>query len=162
MKTDIGEYIVGAYLKSIKECDFIDYNVRIPGGGLKGLSELDVVGLNFKTNTAYLCEVTTHIRGLLYGNNQTTVQKIIQKHEVQKEYAEIILKDIPNIEFMFWSPYVRTGYITEKLREIDTLQLVINQDYTSCINEMRAIASKHTNDLGKPFLRTLQILEHLR
>jgi hypothetical protein len=46
MKT--GEYFVGAYLKSVKDCDFIDYNVRIPGGGLKGLSELDVVGLNFK------------------------------------------------------------------------------------------------------------------
>ena len=33
-----------------------------------------VIALNFDTNTAYLCEVTTHIRGLLYKNNQETGQ----------------------------------------------------------------------------------------
>jgi len=52
MKTDVGEYIVGAYLKIIEECDVIDYNVRVPGGGLEGLNELDVVGLDFKNQTA--------------------------------------------------------------------------------------------------------------
>ncbi len=77
MKTEIGEYIVGAYLKVIKNCDFIDYNVRFPGGGLKGLGELDVIGLDFKNKSAYLCEVTTHIRGLLYKDNITTVEKIL-------------------------------------------------------------------------------------
>ena len=65
MLTDVGEYFVGAYLQLGEGCDFVDYNVRPPGGGLKGLEELDVVGLNFKTRTAFLCEVTTHIRGLL-------------------------------------------------------------------------------------------------
>ena len=30
MLTDIGEFIVGAYLQLIEECDFIDYNVRPP------------------------------------------------------------------------------------------------------------------------------------
>lgn len=59
MLTDIGEFIVGAHLQLIEECDFIDYNVRPPCGGLKGLGELDVVGLNFNSNTPYLCEVTT-------------------------------------------------------------------------------------------------------
>ncbi|GAA0595148.1 hypothetical protein GCM10009001_09090 [Virgibacillus siamensis] len=162
MQTDVGEYIVGAYLKSIKECDFVDYNIRIPGGGLKGLSELDVVGINFKSNTAYLCEVTTHIRGLLYGSNKTTVEKIKQKHKNQKDYADAMLNNFPNKVFMLWSPYVPVGYITENLRSIETLELVINQDYTSCVNEMKHIASKNTNDLGNPFLRTLQILEHLR
>ena len=88
MLTEIGEYIVGAHLQLIEECDFIDYNVRPPGGGLKGLGELDVIALNFDTNTAYLCEVTTHIRGLLYKNNQETVARIKRKHKRQKEYAE--------------------------------------------------------------------------
>ena len=31
MLTDIGEFIVGAHLQLIEECDFIDYNVRPPG-----------------------------------------------------------------------------------------------------------------------------------
>ena len=48
IKTDIGEYIVGAYLKIIKECDFVDYNVRPPGGGLEGLNESNIVGLDYK------------------------------------------------------------------------------------------------------------------
>ena len=46
MKTQIGEYIVGSYLKERLSCDFVDYNVRPPGGGLAGLAQLDVVGLN--------------------------------------------------------------------------------------------------------------------
>lgn len=162
MQTDVGEYIVGAYLKCIKNCDFVDYNVRIPGGGLKGLAELDVVGLNLKTNTAYLCEVTTHIRGLLYRNNKFTVKKIKQKHEIQQEYAELLLENFSKKIFMFWSPYVPEGYITKNLRNIETLELVINKDYTSCIQQMKKVAADNTNDLGNPFLRTLQILEHLK
>ncbi|MDX8044620.1 hypothetical protein SH601_01355 [Gracilibacillus sp. S3-1-1] len=98
---------------------------------MKGLGELDVVGLNFKTNTAYLCEVTTHIRGLQYGNNLETVQKIKKKHEVQKEYANIILSNFSNKVYMFWSPYVQIGYTTNELKKIDMLETVINKDYTA-------------------------------
>lgn len=103
MKTNIGEYIVGAYLKIIKYCDFVDYNVRHPGGGLKGLNELDVVGLDFKNKKAYLCEVTTHITGLLYKDNKTTVKRIKNKHKIQKEYAEAHLSSFPVRYYMFWS-----------------------------------------------------------
>ncbi|MBN2395747.1 MAG: hypothetical protein JXC36_04700 [Candidatus Atribacteria bacterium] len=37
IKTDIGEYIVGAYLKVIEKCDFIDYNARPPVAVLESL-----------------------------------------------------------------------------------------------------------------------------
>ena len=47
MNTTMGEYITGAYLKLILECDVVDYNVRPPGGGRAGLAEFDVVGLKF-------------------------------------------------------------------------------------------------------------------
>ena len=76
MKTEIGEYIVGAYLKQKCGCDFVDYNVRPPGGGLEGLAELDVVGLNFEKGQAFLCEVTTHLHGLRYGSYQESVEKV--------------------------------------------------------------------------------------
>ena len=40
MLTDIGEFMVGAHLRLVRECDFVDYNIRPPGGGLAGLEEL--------------------------------------------------------------------------------------------------------------------------
>ena len=76
MSTEMGEYVVGAYLKLEEGCDFVDFNVRPPGGGLKGLGELDVVGLNFRTKTAFLCEVSTHIKGLTYGSYPKTVERV--------------------------------------------------------------------------------------
>jgi hypothetical protein len=76
MLTDVGEYLVGAYLQLHEECDVVDYNVRPPGGGLEGLEELDVVRFNFKTDSVFICEVTTHIRGLLYVNNRQTVERL--------------------------------------------------------------------------------------
>ena len=80
MLTDVGEYIVGAYLRLILKGDFVDYNVRRPGGGLQGLDELDVLGLDSRDKRAYLCEVTTHLRGVLYKNNKTTVSRIKNKY----------------------------------------------------------------------------------
>ncbi len=162
MLTDIGEFIVGAYLQLVEECDFIDYNVRPPGGGLKGLSELDVVGLNFKKNTAYLCEVTTHIRGVLYKNNQETISRIIKKHERQKEYAKTYLNNFKKHRFMFWSPVVPVGYITENLQKIETLESVINGKYKKCIEQLRSLAKETTHDVRNPFFRMLQIMEHMR
>jgi len=163
IETGIGEYIVGAYLKVIKQCDFIDYNVRPPGGGLKGLNELDVVGLDFKKKVAYLCEVTTHIRGLLYGKgNEDSIKRIKKKYRKQKEYAKKYLSSFTDRHFMFWSPVVPVGYLTKELSKIKRLELIINKQYTDCIDELTEEAKKRTYNVGNPFFRTLQILEHLR
>ena len=165
MHTDIGEYIVGAYLKIIEECDFVDYNVRFPGGGLAGLNELDVLGLDFKNKEAYLCEVTTHIRGLSYGDNRKTVDRIIDKHERQKQYAKDNLGDFKKRIYMFWSPVVPIGYLTRNLSnhpKLRELHLVINDKYTQSINALIKQAKKETKDTGNLFFRVLQILEHLK
>lgn len=162
MLTDVGEYIVGAYLQLIEGCDFIDYNVRVPGGGLEGLGELDVIGLNFSNNTAYLCEVTTHIRGLQYGNNQATVERIRHKHERQRAYAQNHLTQFNNFVYMLWSPVVPVGYQTEHLAQIEGLQLVINGEYKRRVEQLRELAGSTTHDARNPFFRILQILEHMR
>lgn len=146
----------------IQNCDFIDYNVRPPGGGLQGLNELDVVGLDFTNKIAYLCEVTTHIRGLSYGGNEKTVETIRKKHEYQKKYAEKYLTDFHQKQFMFWSPYVPVGYITDELSEVESLEMIINQRYSKCIDLLKEKAKDMTHDVGNPFFRTLQILECLR
>lgn len=162
MTAEMGEYVVGAYLKLEEGCDFVDYNVRPPGGGLKGLEELDVVGLNFKSETAYLCEVTTHIKGLLYVDNRTTVERVKNKYRRQCQYAERYLGNFPTHRFMFWSPVVPRGYLTENLDRIEGLDLVLNGRYRECIDRLRERARVEAQDTGNPFFRALQILEHLR
>ncbi len=162
MGTEMGEYVVGAYLKIVIGCDFVNYNVRRPEGGLAGLDELDVIGLDFKNKVAYLCEVTTHIRGLLYKDNRTTVERIKHKYENQQKYTKDHLPDFPSRHFMFWSPVVPEGYLTQNLQKIKGLELIMNKGYASRINELRQEAKKKKNDTGNPFFRALQILEHLR
>ena len=162
MPTEMGEYLVGAYLKLIKGCDFVDYNVRVPGGGLAGLNELDVIGIHFRESTAYLCEVTTHLRGLLYVNNQATVKRVREKYNKQKEYASSYLNQFQHREFMYWSPYVPVGYLTTHLRQINGLQLVINGEYKRRVNELREKASKEKQETGNPVFRVFQILGALR
>jgi hypothetical protein len=162
MKTEAGELIVGAYLKVIWNCDVVTYNSRPPGGGLRGLEEIDVIGLQFQSKTAYLCEVTTHLNGLDYGGNPQTVERVIQKFQRLRAYAEDILSDFPNRHLMFWSPVVPQGYIIDNLRKVNGLELIINQDYTRCIDELREKARSRTNDENNDSFRLLQLLEHLR
>ena len=163
MQTDIGEYIVGAYLAIIADCPFVQYNVRAPGGGLDGLNELDVVGLNVDTGTAYLCEVATHLDGLNYGTgNAATIARIAKKHEWQRGYATEHLVAFPQRHYMLWSPVVPIGALTAGLGTLADLELVINGDYTARIAALRARAWQNTADHNNPFFRTLQILEHLK
>jgi hypothetical protein len=162
MLTDVGEYLVGAYLQLVDGCDFVQYNVRPPHGGLEGLNELDVVGFNFASKTAYLCEVTTHIRGLLYGTNSETVQKLKDKHERQKAYAVKYLTNFDKLIFQFWSPVVPVGAITSGLSEFKELQLVVNDEYTRRVKKLQELARSTTYDARNPVFRLLQILAHLR
>lgn len=161
MLTDIGEYMVGAYLQLKLDCDVVDYNVRPPGGGLEGLEEMDVIGIDLKSHRAYLCEVTTHIRGLLYTDNRTTVERIKKKHERQKRYGAKFLEEF-ECQYMFWSPVVPVGFITEGLSHLIDLQLVINGEYKRRIEELRTLARATTHDARNPVFRVLQILEHMR
>ncbi len=140
----------------------MDYNVRPPGGGLEGLGELDVIGLDPDSGRAILCEVTTHIRGLLYVSNTETISRIRRKHERQQEYARRHLSSFDPVTFMFWSPVVPVGYLTTHLPEIEGLELVINETYAAKVEELRALARVQSHDSGNDFFRFLQIMERLR
>ncbi len=157
-----GEYICGAYLKLVEECDIVDYNVRPPGGGIEGLGELDVVGIKLKARTAFFCEVTTHLGGLQIGKNYlATIEKIEEKFVRQKKYAYQKYGDF-HCRFQYWSPKVSKENIVPKLRErISDLELVVNQAYTDKIEQLRVLAKERTETTGNPFFRTLQILERL-
>lgn len=163
MLTDIGEYIVGAYLKLEMQCDFVDYNVRPPGGGLKGLGELDVVGLDTTRSVAHLCEVTTHILGLMIGGSvDETINKLVQKRDRQREYAAAHLKAFKEVRYSYWSPVVTSKALLERLQGLEGVELVINGEYKRRVEMLRARARRETHDARNPVFRMLQILEHLR
>ena len=164
MNTEMGEYLVGAWLKEVKECDFIQYNARLPEGHLPGLNEVDVIGLDLKNKIAYLCEVTTHLRGVLYGTYQKTIEKIRDKFAGDKEFSDKILKDFPTRHYMLWSPVVPEGKLTSQLTELERngVELVVNRKYAERIRELTTAAHRKANDTGNPAFRLLQILEHLR
>ncbi len=162
MAKDMGEHVVGAYLKYELGCDFVEYGVRPPVGGQEGQAEFDVVGFDFKSSIAYLCEVATHVRGLDYGGNPVTVSKIRDKHERQRGYASQYLSSFHRVRFMFWSPYVPRGYLTENLAKIDGLELVINGAYKDRVDDLRRRAAADTRDSNEPFFRALQIVEHMK
>ena len=106
--------------------------------------------------------MTTHIRGVLYRSNAETVERIRKKHARQRDYAAKHLKAFPKITFMFWSPVVPVGFITDGLATIEGLEIVINQDYAKRIDELRTLARTAAHDAGNDFFRALQILEHVR
>lgn len=160
MSTEIGEFVAGAYLRLCETCDVVDYNARSSKKGLEGLGEIDVVGLRFSDQTAFLCEVSTHLDGLNYGDG--TIERIRSKLKHQRGYAASVLSSFKVHRFMLWSPRVAVGAKTKALSEIDDLELVVNEAYTARVNQLRALARETTKDIGNPFFRSLQLLEHLR
>lgn len=163
MATEMGEYLVGAYLRVVLGCDVVDYNVRLAGGGSTGQNELDVVGMDFDRGIAYLCEVATHVKGLNYGKgNADTVLQLTKKHDWQRSYASQRLAQFPVHRFMFWSPNVPVGALTKGLSSIETLELVVNGEYKRRVAELAQCAGRQKEDIGNPAFRLLQVLEALR
>lgn len=168
IKTEIGEYVVGAYLSLVEKCDAIVYNVKPPGGGIEGLGELDVIGYRFTDKSVFMCEVATHLNGLLIvgkNNKDNTVNKVKEKHDRQKLYASKYLNLFEHVHFMLWSPVVRGEEKIKGLSEISELELIINEEYSHKINILKELARKSdtkTSDIGNPFFRTLQLLQRLR
>lgn len=89
---DIGESIVGAYMRYIRECEVVVYNTFLRGQQ----GELDVVAL--KTGVprrVWLCEVTTHIGGMLYpsvdgtdGTVKTVAMDMDLSFVINEDYTE--------------------------------------------------------------------------
>ena len=78
---NVAEEITGEYLRYIKGCNFVEYNVKGPHQ-----TEIDVIGLKMAENTIYVCEVAAHVQGLQYVNTKTsqpnTANKFIQKFKL--------------------------------------------------------------------------------
>ena len=165
----MGESAVGAYLRLCIGCEIVTYNQRlskIPNE----MGETDVLGIDIDRTTIYICEVVTHLGGILYGSgNESTLKKLTEKFERAAEYGS---RAFPNhrLVLMLWAPNVPVGYLTNGLQALQErlakrhylLELRINRAYAESIDELRELAHQVTKDYGEPFFRALQILEHLR
>jgi hypothetical protein len=180
-----GEQLVGAYLSIVEDCDLVSYNQRSREQGQQ--LELDVVGVESTngTQTVFACEVVTHLDGRLYtgtsstnrwtefGNEsyQHSLEKVWQKFERSHGYVRDVFDDAEDYRLQLWATRVSEGYLTNGLAQLAVefeeehgvpLELVINEEYTSRIDELRDVAASTTKAYGQPGFRYLQILENLQ
>lgn len=180
-----GEQLVGAYLRVIKQCDLVTYNQRSMEQGDQ--MELDVLGVKSTPDgqRIFACEVVTHLDGQLYsgtpssdewdeyGNDsyQYSLERISEKFERIVHYLNVVFDDLSLAKIQLWSPYVSEGYQTKGLAEVvdrterehePSVQLVINDDYTDRIDDLRDAAGSSSKDYSETGFRYLQILEGMR
>ena len=171
-----GEHLVGQYLRQIKNCDFVEYNLQT----IFKQGEIDVVGIDSVQKKIYICEVATHLEtGLQYVKNKRpdNVNRFISKFEKNIKYAKTNFKEY-NCFFMLWTPIIkipkREITINSQLRDIQEieehlekkhnikLEIIYNEKYLDCINELREKAKNTTQEMKSPIMRFLQIEEKLK
>ena len=172
----IAEEITGEWLRHIKKCDFVEYNVKGPHQ-----TEIDVIGLQMAQNTIYVCEVAAHVLGLQYVNTKTkrpnTTNKFIQKFKKDKSYIDAHFPSFRKV-YMLWSPVVKVSKMGAKYNALQAvkdvqmqlqeelqiqLELVVNERYLAAINELKEFASRRSYDLSKSaVLRYFQIEGYLQ
>lgn len=154
---EIGESLVGAYQRHVRQCHTVAFNQFIPGKQ----GEIDVIGIAGAGDSqrVWMAEVAVHLDGLKYGGYENTALKIATKVATAREYATEIYVDSPSV-IEFWSPYVPSGLVT-LLEQVD-VELVVNHDFTDRINELAELASRGTKRYGDEGFRFLQLMTHLK
>jgi hypothetical protein len=163
--TDLGESLVGAYMRHVEHCSIVLYNSFLADQQ----GEVDVVavkpGAPGAQRTVYLCEVTTHI-GAMAAN---TVKKVPAKLGRLREFAELTFPGEQHC-FQWWSPYVNEGASTAAFAQLCadwqaegySLEFILNEDYTRRIGQLVEVARHKSGTTNEPAFRMLQILTRLR
>jgi hypothetical protein len=161
---DIGESLVGSYLRYIENCDFVHYETYGEGQG-----ELDVVGMRLSDRRVWLCEVAIHLGGLEYGKGYSgSRDKVKQKIDRAEILAQRLFSD-QQATYEFWSLRAPKGLVT-MLTELEhdytgrglDVAFIINERFTERIDTLRQRAAKDMKSTAEPAYRLLQILAHLR
>ncbi len=170
-----GERLVGDYLRYIKGCDFIDFNVytKLVQG------EIDVIGVDHAKKRAYICEVVTHLKtGIQYVKNARpdTADQLIKKFVKDINYGAAAFRGY-TILYMLWSPvvhraqgnpqYDQFAHFARVGDEIKSktgvvIQFVTNEAYLEAMEALRTFASHESKELKSPVMRFLQIEEWCR
>ena len=164
---DIGESLVGSWLRYVAGCDVVVYGTRLPNQG-----EIDVLALKLETRDVFVCEVATHLDGLLYRDgNGGTAAKVAKKVESGVKFAE---KSFPEHRrhYMLWSPKVGPT-LTSLLDDVvstfstpsgdgATLEIVANDRYRERLQDLVDGARQTTSHTSEEAFRMLQILTHVK
>ena len=171
---NVGEEIAGEYLRVVKGCEFVTYNVSNPD--IQG--EIDVIGIELEAKRIYVCEVAIHLpTGLQYVKNgrPDNVARLVRKFGKDIEYAEKYFSDYKKF-FMLWCPIVknqRPGSKYNQVKDVELIQetiksehgyqieTIINHQYQLCLKELRRYARGQTSELKSRVLRLMQIEERL-
>lgn len=187
-----GELLVGAYHKRMNGCEVVSYNNRSEEQGNQMEADVIAIDNNRDTGkqNVYVCEVVTHMSGKLYSGtpeegwwtdftntkaHQYSLQKLQQKFLEDYRYVNDTFANADDHSYQLWAPVV-TGWergsgLINGLEELgkrfedetsEELELIINQDYTERIQNLREEAKGDTSDHGTPAFRFLQILENLK
>jgi len=160
----MGQYAVGACLRFFYGCKIVAYDQQFYNAKFE---EIDVVGVNPSQNTVYICEVIVQLDGLKLGpDNRTTLQNLRKRFEKMKYYGEKFFANF-NKQYMFWSPYVPKGALTDGLSKLHVelsinISFKVNKFFREDIVRLMEKARSSTSDYGEPFLRALQIVYHKR
>jgi len=164
MAEDIGESLVGAYLRYVRGCEFVLFNTYLPGEQ----GEIDVIGMKSEPREVYFGEVTTHLGGMTYGGNTQTVEKIRSKLARAQKFAADRFPDYEHY-YEIWSPRVPEGQMTaafdrmtEEFPSEGRLTFVINKTYGDRIQQLVEIARTNEKSTSDPAFRLLQVLARVR
>lgn len=156
--TDMGESLVGAYMRQVRGCHTVAYNTFLP----RAQGELDVIAVSAGDDRevrVWLAEVAVHLEGLNYGGYERTAGKVRTKVAAALDYAgEIYPQAECAVEF--WSPVVPAGLV--KLLADCGATLVVNDTFTDRLQQLIDEARSTTKTTGEPAFRLLQILTHVR
>jgi hypothetical protein len=172
---NIGEEICGEWLRHMKGCDFVQYNVRTTA--VQG--EIDVVGINLEKHAVYACEVAVHlVTGLQYvkANQPDNVSRLTAKLRKDIAYLRKAFPDYQHV-FMVWSPVVRNQRSGAKHNQADDVRAIvaalakdpgvevvpiINRGFQEVLDQLRTHARGETKEMGSTVMRFLQVEERLK
>lgn len=163
--SDIGESLVGAYMRYIEGCPIVLYNSFLADQQ----GEVDVVAVKpqepGRVREVFLCEVTTHIQGF---NTKTTL-RLRDKLARLREFASVTFPDEQH-RYQWWSPVVAKGATTVMFDELcsewrtkgRSLEFIVNEEYTRRTAVLIEYARQNPSATSEPAYRMLQILTRLR
>lgn len=172
---NVGEEICGEWLRRVKGCAFVQYNVRTTA--VQG--EIDVVGINLEKRTVYACEVAVHLlTGLQYvkANQPDNVSRLTAKLRKDNAYLRKAFDEYDHV-LMLWSPVVRDQRPGAKHNQMADVQavvkalaqdpgvpveLIINHAFQKALDELRADARRETSEMASTVMRFLQVEERLK